>query len=85
MTTETEAKTSSTLSVGAGLAIAGIWLAGAGTTCIILLILFVWSNQTILAAPKAGDWFGYLIFIAVVGAPLIAAYSITKKIIDKDD
>lgn len=78
------ARTGSEVSVGAGIAIFGAWIGGAATTIFILLIIFVWSNPATKQAQEL-DWFGGIVLILLIAAPLIAAYSITKVILNKDD
>jgi hypothetical protein len=81
----TESKTGSPIqvTVGAGIAIAGAWLAGAAITITLLLITFVWNND-----PKSADKFdawGFLLLLFIIASPMIAAYSITKVILGKED
>lgn len=69
------------VSAGAGIAIAGAWLASAGLSIIIMLIMFVWSK-----APEGTSTSGDAIFwiILLIAAPMIAAYSVTRLILNRD-
>lgn len=73
----------SSISLGAGLAIATAWLAGAAVTITILLIEFVWAtprNETVHL-----DFLQAVFFVLIIAAPMIAAYKITKIILGRDD
>jgi len=83
--TQQEKQVQNQVSVGAGLAIAGVWLACAAVNIIVMMILFVWSGPIASSGSSDGGLFGLLMIIAMIAAPLIAAYSITKKILNKDD
>ena len=80
MATNTVSDTKTDMSVGTGLALAGIWLATSAVSIIILLTLFVWSGEV-----TGGDAFTFIILILLIAAPLITAYSITKKILNLPD
>ena len=73
------------MSTGAGIAIATIWLVMAALSALIMMVLFVWTDMS--PAPRDADSaFWTLIFmVAAVIAPLILAYSITKKILGMND
>jgi len=83
----TERATSSLISTGAGIAIAGIWLATGAVSIIFMLIMFVWTDDGTTSSETSTDaaMLAYIILFLMIAAPLIAAYSITKKILDKDD
>ena len=72
------------VSIGAGLAIAGIWLAASATTIFIMLILFVWSPSGVTTAVHLDGW-SALMLLVLIAAPMIAAYYITKVILNKED
>lgn len=68
-------------SIGAGIAIAGIWLASAAVTIIFMLIVFVWGNSdTTSSESSASIW----IVLGLLALPTVVAYSITNKILGKD-
>lgn len=86
MATDVTPKATTELSVGAGLAIAGIWLACTTMAALIMLTAFVWTDMVDVsettdteAAAK-----GLVIIIILIALPIITAYSITKKVLDKD-
>jgi hypothetical protein len=85
MTTETEIIPSIRpgISTGAGLAIAGIWLACATVSVFVMLILFVWSDPATAEMSKEAALFYNIFVISVVAAPLATASITTGKIIDK--
>ena len=73
------------LSVGAGIAIAGAWLAASAFSVFIMLIVFVWGNWSSTSSSEASSaqvGAGIWILIILIAAPLIAAYSISAKIIN---
>lgn len=76
------------VTTGAGIAIAGAWLAGAAVTTVLFLATFVW-NQHPGPATKAGtsgtDALAFIIVCLLIAAPMMAAYSITKVILGKKD
>ena len=83
-TKETAPPVGTSLSAGAGIAIAGIWLATASLSICIILVLFVWNqiNFTNGGETDATSAFiGVCILVLFIAAPIMAAYSITKKII----
>jgi|GEM_PF-1821493 len=68
-------------SIGAGIAIAGIWLASAAVTIIFMLIVFVWGNSdTTSSESSTSIW----IVLGLLALPTVVAYSITNKILGKD-
>jgi hypothetical protein len=70
------------VTTGAGIAIAGAWLAGSLVTITILIIAFVLTPAEELGLEDAG-WLA-VAFIFVIASPMIAAYSISKVILSKD-
>ena len=80
MASNVDRKSTTELSVGAGIAIAGVWLASAAVSIFIMMITFVWGDTSGPTNPSAG-W----LVLLLIATPMIAAYSITKKILDKDD
>ncbi|HEY8886385.1 MAG TPA: hypothetical protein VIM31_02680 [Candidatus Microsaccharimonas sp.] len=78
--------TKNEVSTGAGIAIFGVWLGGAGLTTMILLILFVWSAQPSDTQSKAlaSNGSGWILLL-LIAAPMIAAFAATKMILNKDD
>jgi hypothetical protein len=79
---ETPAITRSEISVGAGLAIAGIWLAAAAVTIVVFLTVFLWAPS---AAPVHLDGWAALWLLMIIASPMIAAYILTKKILSIKD
>lgn len=79
---ETPGVIRSEISVGAGLAIAGIWLAAAAVTIVVFLTLCLWAPST--ATLHVSGWTAFLILMAIA-APMIAAYILTKKILSIKD
>lgn len=77
--TSTKTTNPSQVSTGAGIAIAGTWLAGAATTITILLISFVFAPSNAEMSPG-----GAILLIAMIAAPMVAAYSVTKMILGRD-
>ena len=69
------------ISTGAGVAIAGLWLAAAFVT--ITLIYFILGSAPTDSA-NVGFW-GYVIVLLIMFSPLIVAYNVTKMILGKDD
>lgn len=73
------------LSVGAGLAIAGAWLASSALSALIILVLFVWSPFASAKVDVSNDGSAFtalIILVLLIGAPLIGAYSLSKMIIN---
>jgi hypothetical protein len=66
------------ISVGAGIAVAGVWLFAAILTTTMLTLLFTPRTATILT-PMSVDigWF----VLVLLAAPSVLAYSVTKMII----
>jgi hypothetical protein len=75
--------TTSEVSIGAGIAILGAWLGGAGLTTMILLIIFVWSHQVASSSTNGSNGSGWIL-ILLIAAPMIAAFAATKMILNKD-
>lgn len=71
------------MSVGAGLAIAGVWLAASALSIFIMLIMFVWSTPSTDEVSEISSY-GIWIILLLIAAPLIAAYSVTKMIINNE-
>jgi hypothetical protein len=78
------------LSVGSGIAIVGVWFVGAAVTLTLFFSVFVFTDWTSL--PKEMDfWTGLNVLTVLVvvvwltALPMIAAFSITKKILGKKD
>lgn len=69
------------VSAGAGIAIAGAWLASAGLSIIIMLIVFVWSEPAEGTTVSGDAIFWIILFVA---APMITAYSVTRLILNRD-
>jgi hypothetical protein len=78
-------RTDTQVSTGAGIAIFGVWIGGAGLTTMIMLIMFVWSPQKIDISTKSLEGGSALILILLIAAPMIAAFGTTKMILNKDD
>ena len=70
------------VTTGAGIAIAGAWLAGSLVTITIMIISFVLTPLADLEREFQG-W-AAVGFIFVIASPMIAAYSISKVILSKD-
>lgn len=76
-----------TVSAGAGIAIAGVWLATTSLTIIMLMIQFAWSAQTNVDSSRYTDedlFWGFLLGMFILALPSIAAYYVTKLILSKD-
>ena len=72
-----------TVSIGAGIAIAGIWLACAALSIVLLLTIFVWCPAAATIGGSITNE-GAMVLGVIFAAPLIAAYSLTKRILSKD-
>ena len=75
------------ITTGAGIAIAGVWLAGAAVTIVLFLSTFVWNHHVIQTSQKVSNGTEVLAFVIlgfIIAAPMMAAYSITKVILGKD-
>lgn len=70
------------VSIGAGLAIAGAWTATSAIIIFFLLVVFVWSPSL---HPTKLDQNTILLLLVAIVAPMIAAFSVTKVILNKDD
>ncbi len=79
----TDASEHTSVSTGAGIAIAGVWLSGAATTITILFIAFVLSPPGESADTETSG-LGVLVLIIVISAPMIAAFNATKLILGRD-
>jgi drug/metabolite transporter (DMT)-like permease len=71
------------LSTGAGIAIAGIWLAGSAVTIVLLLIFFVIGDHSHDDQVKMTATV-LIVLILLIAAPMIVAYNATKMILNKD-
>lgn len=71
------------ISIGAGIAIAGIWISGCSVTIMLLLITFAIGDHSQDSTVHVSA-FGASMLILLVAAPMIAAYSATKMILNKD-
>lgn len=67
------------LSTGEGIGIAGAWLSGAAVT---IMLLWMVHNSGGSDAEMSGTT--GLLFIVLIASPMIAAYCITARIIDKN-
>jgi hypothetical protein len=65
------------VSTGAGLAIAGIWLAAAGLTALLVMVTFVWAPDQVLG----DDW----LLLILLALPMLAAFTATMRILGRDD
>lgn len=70
----------SPLSTGAGLAIAGVWIASAAVSIIFMMVAFVWTTP--VASDPDSASLGIFILIILIAAPLMAAYSFSKLILE---
>lgn len=70
------------VSMGAGVAIAGIWLSASALTAILLLITFVWDKQ-VEPAPELSTW-SAVTALLLLAAPMIAAFAATRLVLNKD-
>lgn len=76
-------QTTTQLTTGAGIAIAGIWLAAAGINIVLLCITFV-RNQP-KASTQQMDGFTALVTLLILASPMIAAWSMTKRVLGQHD
>ena len=76
------------LSTGDGIAIAGVWLAGAGLTALLCLVTFVWAPDQVLGTPAERqaneDGAGALVLLLLLALPMIAAFIATMRILGRD-
>ena len=82
--TDLQSPQSVQVTTGAGIAIAGAWIAGSAVTITILLIAFVFDPATDAEQAKMNA-VSSIIFILLVASPMIAAYSVTRLILSKDE
>lgn len=79
--------TDNTVSAGAGIAIAGVWLATTSLTIIMLMIQFVWGAEIDIDLSRYTSevvvW-GFLLGMLILALPSIVAYYVTKLILSKD-
>ena len=75
----THTESPSNMSVGTGIAIAGAWLGASAVSVFIMLIVFVWPQGDVILT---GD--SVFMIILFVAAPMIAAYSVTKLILNRE-
>lgn len=76
-----------TVSAGAGIAIAGVWLATTGLTIIMLMIQFVWgANIKIDLSGYTSEvaFWSLALGVFILALPSIVAFSVTKLILAKD-
>jgi hypothetical protein len=71
------------ISTGAGVAIAGVWIAGSAMTITLMLIIFVLEPAS-GEPPVKTDLVGVMLVFGLIASPMIAAYSITKVILSKN-
>lgn len=72
------------LSTGAGIAIAGMWIAGAALTAVLFLITFVWGDGWGFDGPELKGWKAgtfLLVFFLWHAWPLLLAYVGTKRVL----
>lgn len=84
---EDSQETHPSLSTGTGIAIAGIWIAGAGLTALLSMEVFMWSPPSpddLQNADPTSAFFVICVMIAIVAAPMIAAFAATKMVLGKD-
>ncbi len=67
------------ITVGAGIAIAAIWLANMAATIVMLMIIFVWAAPTGQVDKNTA-----IIILLITASPMIVAYYVTKMILGKD-
>ena len=75
----THAESSPNMSIGTGIAVAGVWVGASAVSVFIMLIVFVWPQGDVILT---GD--SVFMIILFVAAPMIAAYSVTKLILNRD-
>ena len=71
------------VSTGAGIAIAGIWIAGSSVTIVLLLITFVLGDHSHDDQIKLSTW-DAVILLLLLAAPMIVAYNATRMILNRD-
>lgn len=71
------------VSVGAGIAIFGIWLAGAAITITILLMIHHGEPPKVEKGEEASVLLTLIVLVLMAASPMIAAYKMTEKILDK--
>ncbi|HET8690332.1 MAG TPA: hypothetical protein VFL81_02755 [Candidatus Saccharimonadales bacterium] len=81
---QTARSTQPEVSVGAGIAIAGVWLAGSATTILLSMMAFVWSAQPTTEQAQEAASSGIWILIILLALPMAAAYWATKLILGKE-
>lgn len=67
------------ITIGAGIAIAAIWLANMAATIVMLMINFVWRAPT--SELNGSD---ATVILLITASPMIVAYYVTKMILGKD-
>ena len=78
----TAGTTAASVSVGAGIAIAGIWVSSSALTIMLLLITFVLDEQ-VEPAPDLSTW-GAVAVLLLLAAPMMAAFAATRLVLNKD-
>lgn len=71
------------VSNGAGIAIAGAWIAGSAVTIVILLIMFVLAPPSEETFQELNGW-SALVLVLLIASPMMAAYSATMMILSRD-
>lgn len=74
------------VSTGAGIAIAGVWLATTSLTIIMLMIQFVWGGDIHVDLSKYTTetvFWGFALEAFLLALPSIVAYYVTKLILPK--
>lgn len=82
MSSSSVSNESTPVSTGAGIAIAGIWLACTAATVVFALMVFEWGN--IETPAEDIDPFAFIIVLLLIASPMIAAASMTRLILNKD-
>jgi hypothetical protein len=73
-----DAQTTPHVSTGAGIAIAGAWIAGAAVTIALLFIIFAGNDHNQDAKITGID---AIMFLLLLASPMIASYNATKMIL----
>jgi len=76
----TEDRLTPHLTTGAGIAIAGIWLAAASLTALLVMVAFVWAPERVLGSdPEASD--GFWLLLLLLALPMLAGIASTRRIL----
>jgi hypothetical protein len=73
------------VSTGAGIALAGVWLACAALSAVFLLIAFVWSPEPSYQVTREEESQAALFAVILAALPMVAAFFTTLLILNKDD